>query len=378
MQSSQDNPSPKKRLDSLQAVRAIAFLLIFTSHIGVVMLGPYGVSVFFILSGFLMYYNYSDRAVPCSPLKNIGFAFKRIKRLVPLHLVMMLASVPWVFMAAAPNAPIGTYLQQVPQFLCCTFLVQTWVPLISYNFAFNAVSWFLATCLFMYAVFPLYLKIMNKRRDVKASLLRILTIVFVMFCICYGLRFLNWRQPYYNEFIEWVTYTCPLFRVGDFLIGCELACLFRSDKLRINKWVMTAFEAVSLFLIWVVRNIYIEGKGLFSSVFFKYSMLFLPFACLLVYVFAKNQGYISKLLTNKVVLFIAELSGYAFLIHQLVIRYTKKFFPIPEGMSQDAYYGVVACISFTVTILLSLLWKYGYNKVTSRNRAKAEEKQKQA
>lgn len=339
------------------------------------MLGPYGVSVFFVLSGFLMYYNYSDRPVPCSPLKNISFAFKRIKRLLPLHLIMMLASVPWAIMAMAPNTPIGTYITQALQFLCCTFLVQTWVPLISYNFAFNAVSWFLATCLFMYAVFPLYLKIMNKRRDVKASLLRILATVFVMFCICYGLRFLNWRQPYYNEFIEWVTYTCPLFRVGDFIIGCELACLFRNDKLNINKWVMTLLEAAALASIWLVRKIYIQGEGLFASVFFKYSMLFLPFACLLVYVFAKNKGFISKLLTNRVVIFIADLSGYAFLIHQLVIRYTKKFFPAPQGMSQDAYFAIVFCISFTITILLSMLYKFAYNKISSRGSKKAAEKQ---
>lgn len=52
-----------KKLDSLQAVRALAFLGIFLSHTGIKYFGTtgtWGVSVFFVLSGFLMVYNYTN------------------------------------------------------------------------------------------------------------------------------------------------------------------------------------------------------------------------------------------------------------------------------------------------------------------------------
>ena len=87
--------APKKRLDSLQTVRAIGFLSIFTSHAGLSMLGPFGVSVFFVLSGFVFYYNYCDRQIQCTPLKNFSFTFKHIKRLYPLNILMLIAAIPF-------------------------------------------------------------------------------------------------------------------------------------------------------------------------------------------------------------------------------------------------------------------------------------------
>ena len=47
----------RQRINSLQGLRAIAFLAIFISHAGLGnygCLGAWGVSVFFLLSGFLM------------------------------------------------------------------------------------------------------------------------------------------------------------------------------------------------------------------------------------------------------------------------------------------------------------------------------------
>ena len=43
---------------SLQGIRAIAFLGIFLYHCELIETGPWGVSIFLILSGFLMSYNY--------------------------------------------------------------------------------------------------------------------------------------------------------------------------------------------------------------------------------------------------------------------------------------------------------------------------------
>ena len=47
-----------KRLDSLQGLRAFAFLGIFLGHCGIGSAAGMSVCVFFVLSGFLMIYNY--------------------------------------------------------------------------------------------------------------------------------------------------------------------------------------------------------------------------------------------------------------------------------------------------------------------------------
>ena len=49
-----------QKIDSLQALRAIAFGAIFIHHCGLKFGGGWGVSVFLILSGFLLVYNHRD------------------------------------------------------------------------------------------------------------------------------------------------------------------------------------------------------------------------------------------------------------------------------------------------------------------------------
>ncbi len=370
MQTAKADAVPKKKLRSLQTVRTLAFISIFTSHVGITMLGPFGVSVFFVLSGFLMYYNYCDRELECSPKKNLVFAFNRIKRLYPLHIITMLAALPSVIEFLSNHTQLGDYIGQGMRLVSCTFLVQTWVPILNYNFAFNSVSWFLATCAFMYLIFPWYMNKVREKNSLKSAVIRLCAAAMIQFLIAYATRFLNWKEPYYSQFVEWVTYTCPLFRLGDFIIGCELACIFKRDKLRINKWLMTAAEALVFVALWFARKIFIGQVGFWGSVFFKYSILYLPVSCALVYLFARNTGYISKLLTNRVTVWIGDISGYAFLIHQLVVIYIKKLFPLKQGMSYEAYCCNIFAVSFVITLGLTLAYKYAYTKISQRRKQK--------
>ena len=83
----------KKLISSLQGLRAVAFLCVVISHCGAPWLGPWAISVFVALSGFLMVCNYYDRPRTAPGLQSaIAFSFKKIRRLYPLHLIMMAAA----------------------------------------------------------------------------------------------------------------------------------------------------------------------------------------------------------------------------------------------------------------------------------------------
>ena len=71
----------KQKLISLQGVRGIAFLGVFLYHASIIETGPWGVSVFVILSGFLMTYNYYDKKIEISLNRMVCFA-KQIKQIV--------------------------------------------------------------------------------------------------------------------------------------------------------------------------------------------------------------------------------------------------------------------------------------------------------
>ena len=73
----------KKRLTTLNFVRAAACLGVFTFHCYISLLGAWAVSVFVILSGFLLTYNSIDRvdSFPRGVKGCAKYSFKKIKKL---------------------------------------------------------------------------------------------------------------------------------------------------------------------------------------------------------------------------------------------------------------------------------------------------------
>lgn len=74
----------KKLISSLQGLRAVAFLSVVLSHCGAPWLGPWAISVFVALSGFLMTCNYYDRPRTAPGLRSaMVFSFQKIRKLYP-------------------------------------------------------------------------------------------------------------------------------------------------------------------------------------------------------------------------------------------------------------------------------------------------------
>ena len=72
------------------------------------------------------------------------------------------------------------------------------------------------------------------------------------------------------------------------------------------------------FAFWQHTNLVLLILG---AVAFRYNVLFTPSAVLLVWLLAMGKGVISRLLSAKPFLWLAGLSPYGFLIHQVLIRY---------------------------------------------------------
>lgn len=152
----------EKRIIGLQGLRAVAFIAIFISHTSVgnfTQFGDWGVSIFLILSGFVMALSYLNReeSISLTPRSVIGFAWNKIKKLYSLHIVMMLSCILIALYDVFIIHTITIKKLIIDVFLH-TFLLQIWIPNSQYYVTLNVVSWHLCVCVLLYLVFPFVLK----------------------------------------------------------------------------------------------------------------------------------------------------------------------------------------------------------------------------
>lgn len=145
---------PIRWIGALQGLRAIAFLAIFLSHSGIGpfgCFGAWGVSLFLMMSGFLMSYRYLQKSN--TPTFGFSFVWSKLKKLYPLHIIMMIAKLPFAFVYLF-RGWISLALLLVAICLNVT-LLQIWIPNESLYTLLNGPSWFMCVIALAY-LFSLY------------------------------------------------------------------------------------------------------------------------------------------------------------------------------------------------------------------------------
>ena len=147
-----------QKLDALTSLRFFAAAMIVVSHAhpifgswGIANAAPLGqgVSFFFVLSGFILAYNYPVLANGAEARR---FWLARFARVWPLHAVTALLWIAVVF-----NFDRQTYFSGydgLARLFTNMLLVQAWMPLKDWSLSFNGVSWSLSVEFFFYASFP--------------------------------------------------------------------------------------------------------------------------------------------------------------------------------------------------------------------------------
>ncbi|GAB7030112.1 acyltransferase [Streptomyces sp. NPDC021749] len=157
------------RLPSLTGLRWFAALAVFTCHIAqqqffadqqvgtalmhITTLGSIAVSVFFLLSGFVLAWAARDEDSVTT------FWRRRFAKIYPLHLVTFLIAGIIIFSLAEPTLPGGSVWDGlVPDLL----LVQSWLPEPTIIAGFNTPSWSLSCEFAFYLTFPLWYRLVRK------------------------------------------------------------------------------------------------------------------------------------------------------------------------------------------------------------------------
>ena len=312
--------SMKRKIDSLQTLRFLACLSIFVHHCYLAQYIEYsGVSVFFVMSGFLMYCNYIDREpMSLSPLACTRFSIKKISRLYPLHVLTMLPILALDIYVGHDAAHLVT--ETVANLL----LVQTWLT--DYAQSLNGVAWYLSVSLFLYFAFPYILHLVKRLKSRRSAFIAIAVLILcqALFAFTGAPMSIHFLGRVDETFTDWYGYNLPITRCFEFAIGCVLGRIFltRRDGECEGRAASLALELSGVALIAAAillhrRFDYVPYvRTLIKSVFF------MPASCVLVYLFAVGKGLIPRLLTNRVTIFLGNVSAAFFLIHQDLIRAT--------------------------------------------------------
>lgn len=208
----------KQNLPILTGLRFIAAFYVFIFHVNlresldflgkpavfIISQGAVGVNIFFILSGFILFYNYHDRK-----MNAMEFILKRIAKIYPVYLAGFFICLAVVSLAKIEVIDFSKVLG------LNFFMLQSYFPKYSMQW-YGSGSWSISTEFFFYLIFPLLMPAILK---LKRKKLIIAIFVCYVFSIIPGILF-NLKVISFE-----ISYTFPPSRIWEFIIGILIACL---------------------------------------------------------------------------------------------------------------------------------------------------------
>ena len=333
-------------INSLTSLRFIFAIMVFLAHCYVIdswfdihffKEGFVGVSFFFVLSGFIIAYNY-QRKLGEKKITKRTFWVARIARIYPLH---------WLTLFIA--AIIGNYaiesgiMDWCKHFFASLVLINAYIPQDNYFFSFNSPSWSLCCEQLFYICFPFLVPLTKNYRK-----------LLCIFLIC---AILVVTGMYFTpvESIKGFWYVNPVTRLPDFMVGILLFRLYdylKDKNITFLKGSIIELASIVLFLVFYLYAAEIPKVYRYSCYYW------LPVAIILIS-FSLQKGVVSRLLSNRFLLIGGEISYSFYLIHLLVLLPYAEW---QKGSDFHIAWYISIPILFCIIVLLSLLSYYYFEK----------------
>lgn len=271
-------------------------------------------SVFFVLSGFILAYRYTEVRGAGATARYLA---ARIGRIWPLHLVTLAAVVAVLPLPFQPEVGPGTLLLNA-------FLLHAWVPVYSVYASFNSASFSLSIELFLYLCFPLLL-----RGRAWTWVLKIgvpLALAVGMIAVADGAA----GDLPDNVDATGLVYNHPISRLWEFAIGVAAARAWGTIAGRLPRRFATATVLEAVTAVLVLGNLVLGGRaaewlggaaGLGQAArlwLANAGLTALPIAALLV-ALAHGRGAISRAMSVRPAVLLGEISYSTYLLHGLVL-----------------------------------------------------------
>jgi len=265
--------------------------------------GYNGVTLFFVLSGFVLAWNYGERLSRPSVQGLRSFAVARLARIYPLYLLALL-------FAASPAFFVGGVTRDL---WLHVFALQAWHPDVFQAFAYNGPGWSIGIEFFLYGCFPILMPVMARLRH------RPVALVYLAVGVGAAMALLSWwfvatgradlptTDP--DSAHRWL-YRTPLSRLGDFVVGMACALFIQARpqlpaRIGVRAQVLGSASIVA-FMAW--------PRVLFTAWSWDVACM-VPAALLLWGLGAAPGSGLARLLRTPVMVLLGEASFAFYLFH---------------------------------------------------------------
>lgn len=299
--------------------------------------GFIGVTLFFILSGFILAYSYQEK-LEKKQSSAITFYFARVSRIYPLHIATLVCALP-IFLYG--NFDIFKLISNI-------FLFQAFIPSSDYYFSLNAPSWSISVEFFLYLLFPLLIKFNNRT-------LILLSIVFILVKLLIQIESKDYQHA--------ILYISPIFRIADFTIGILIYRFRKNIPDNFNELKVNITQLSSLIIL--LLFIYYSSN---FNITYRYDIYYIIPMGLLIFSLSFNRGFIGKILSGRIIVFLGEASFSLYMTHQLVIRYSLKINEKLQFLTDGLLLFSIISLSLLVSIVFYKtielpMKKWTYNKL---------------
>ncbi|WP_165314158.1 acyltransferase family protein [Vibrio ziniensis] len=304
----------QKSFDILTALRGILALWVVFYHIQpnlyhlvgpwvnhTLSMGYVAVDFFFVLSGFVIAMTYQEQLSQSFSYRNlVSFYIKRIARIYPLHLAIMLLylSLPVTFMLTGRDVPV---VYDYQSYFTSLALVNNWG--FHDTLTWNIPSWSISTEFSCYLLFPFIILIINRLRS-----LSLLFLATIFSCSVIALLFSQKNANNIGDYIPMLGIWRCIF---EFILGIVIFGLYREGHLYYFKGKYLFLGMVSILAFSIAMNL---------KNYFWLPIFMMVFVSLMIFI----EDNIS-VKVPKVLLWLGDISYSIYLGHYIIRDIMKLF-----------------------------------------------------
>ena len=265
-----------------------------------------GVTVFFVLSGFLLAYRYEEKPLE-SKKSYLKYILLRIARIFPLYWILLSA----FFLDTSYSKDVKTYFLQYSLFYS---LYE------KYSVSGIVQAWSLTVEFFFYLLSPLLFLLLKK--SWKYCILFLVGFFFLGLGIGYGLHEFNGNPKGFLYPLKFMVGSTFFGRSSEFFFGMLLAYLMKQEKgirllTRIKKPTLLGGISILILIFCIrffARNNFVHGIERWEGRLIH--ELFLPIGIIIFFWgLMSEKTWVSKILSTKFFLLLGNASFVFYLIH---------------------------------------------------------------